>query len=194
MKIKENLINNKKSEMILSKFNLIEKIEQKGECNKESFIKLPNSKMKLYAFMGIINKVFFDTEEELNEYIRFKENDFGRAAIIDYLGAMAGRQDVVRVEYPNGETKFITAIDLDGYAIYNKEKSVQEQKPVWEFEYGDIREIYIAFKDRGISFANDLYKKEEELFYYIDECIKQTMNNQNDKQLRFQPKNKKAEQ
>jgi len=53
----------------------------------------------------------------------------------------------------------LTVCDRDGYGIYNEERSIYHGEFVWEYNNGDIKNMYSAFRDRGIVFENDIYGK-----------------------------------
>ena len=55
-----------------------------------------------------------------------------------------------------------TAVDEDGYGIYNNTRSVYRGEFIWEYNYGSIRDLYKPFKERGIDFVNDVYGKIDE--------------------------------
>ena len=124
-----------------------------------SIIYEPKSKMTIYGFLGIFNNQFFDKNEELIEYSKVADTFFGAFSRIDYLGTMDGHTDVIKIDFIGGSCKYYTVINHDGYAVLNKSKSTKENKPVWEFEYGNLSDIYLAFKKRGIVLENDIYKE-----------------------------------
>ncbi len=131
-----------------------------GEAKNINPLKeMPKSQMKLYGFSGAFNSVFFDSEEELIEWIKTHSTDFGNICVMDYLGTVAGRRDVIRLTYKNGKSVLYTACDEDGYAIYNEKRSIYKGEFVWEYNYGSISDEYAAFRDRGIVFENDVYGK-----------------------------------
>ncbi len=57
---------------------------------------------------------------------------------------------------------FYTAVDEDGYGMYNNERSIYRGEFIWEFNYGQIREFYTPFRERGIVFENDIYAKADD--------------------------------
>ena len=113
---------------------------------------MPQSQMRLYGFSGFIKSAFFDTEEELIEWIKNNNTSIGDVCIIDYLGNVAGRDDVIRLTYKNGKSDLCVACDEDGYGIYNNDRSIYKGVFVWEYNHGSISEMYSAFRDRGITF------------------------------------------
>lgn len=131
---------------------------------KDPLNSLPNPQMRLYGYSGVFENLFFDTEEELMEYLRVQNIQPNGKSVIDYLGNVLGRSDVIRLTDNNGKQTFYTAIDNDGYATYHHEKSMNKKEFIWEYNYGDLREIYSAFRSRGASFENDIYAKEDEYF------------------------------
>lgn len=131
-----------------------------GEAKNINPLKeIPKSQMRLYGFSGVFNSVFFDSEEELIQWIKTHSTDFGNICVMDYLGTVAGRRDVIRLTYKNGKSVLYAACDEDGYAIYNEKRSIYKGEFVWEYNYGSISDEYAAFRNRGIVFENDTYGK-----------------------------------
>lgn len=125
--------------------------------NVNPLTEIPDPQMRLYGFSGAFNSAYFDTEEELIEWVKNHNTDFGDVCVIDYLGNVAGRSDVIRKTYKSGKSNLYVACDEDGYGIYNFERSTYRGEFVWEYNHGSLREMYSAFRDRGISFENDIY-------------------------------------
>lgn len=123
---------------------------------------MPSPKMRLYGFLGGFKKVFFDTEEELLKYVKTYNIPYVSIGVIDYLGKVAGCSDVIRLTYKSGESVLYTSVDEDGYGKYNPERSIYRGEFIWEYQHGNIREMYSAFRDRGIVFENDTYAKIDE--------------------------------
>ena len=125
--------------------------------NVNPLTKIPESQMRLYGFSGAFNSAYFDTEEELIGWVKTHNTEFGDICIIDYLGNVAGCSDVIRETYKSGKSKLYVACDEDGYGTYNFERSIYRGEFIWEYNHGSLREMYSAFRDRGISFKNDIY-------------------------------------
>lgn len=125
--------------------------------NVNPLTEIPEPQMRLYGFSGAFNSAYFDTEKELIEWVKNHDTDFGDVCVIDYLGKVAGRSDVIRKTYKSGKSNLYVACDEDGYGIYNFERSTYKGEFVWEYNHGSLRKIYSAFRDRGISFENDIY-------------------------------------
>ena len=159
-----DIINSKKDEKHL---NMIQCID--GEPKNVNPLKeIPQSQMKLYGFSGIYKNIFFDTESELLEYVKNNKLGYGNVCIMDFLGNVAGCNDVIRLTYIDGNEELYTAVNEEGYGKYNSKRSFYKGEFVWEFNHGSIREMYSAFRDRGIVFENDVYAK-------IDEGYKRVM-------------------
>lgn len=120
------------------------------------------SQMKLYGYRGVFNSEFFDTDEELSEWMKTEKLGFGIKCIIDYVGNVAGRNDVLKITEIGGLTYLVTACDEDGYGIYNEERSNRCNTFIWEYYHGNLSSMYKAFRDRGIVFENDIYKEIED--------------------------------
>ena len=136
--------------------------------NVNPLTEIPQSQMRLYGFSGIFRSEFFDTEKELIEYVKNNKTGYGSICVMDFLGNVAGCSDVIRLTYKSGKEVLYAAVNEDGYGIYNLERSFYKGEFVWEFNHGSIREMYSAFRDRGIVFENDVYEK-------IDEGYRQLM-------------------
>ena len=142
--------------------DLLKKFVDGEPKNINPLTEIPEPKMRLYGFSGAFKSVFFDTEAELIEYIKTSDTTFGNVCVIEYLGYVAGRNDVIRVTYKDAESKLYTSVNEDGYGIYNDERSIYKGEYVWEYSYGSIREMYSAFRNRGIVFQDDTYAKIDE--------------------------------
>lgn len=125
--------------------------------NVNPLTEIPEPQMRLYGFSGAFNSAYFDTEKELIDWVKNHNTDFGDICVIDYLGKVAGCSDVIRKTYKSGKSNLYAACDEDGYGIYNFERSTYRGEFVWEYNHGSIRKMYSAFRDRGISFENDIY-------------------------------------
>ena len=146
--------------------DLMKKFTDGEPKNINPLKEIPNSQMRLYGFSGAFMKsVFCDTEEELKEKIKDLDPIFGgRIQIFDYLGEVAGRRDVIRVTNNDGRSFLYVAVDEDGYGIYNEERSIYRGEFVWEYNYGNLREMYSAFRDKGIVFERDIYAEIDERY------------------------------
>lgn len=147
---------------------LIKYFDRESE-NIDQLKDIPKSKMRLYGYSDTLygTRKYFDSEEELIKHIRNNDKQFTNIEIIDYIGNIAGRSDVIRVTSKNGIEKLYTVIDEDGYAICNVEKSLHEKEFIWEYNYGEIKEMYSAFRNRGIIFEDDKYGKLDEMYRRI---------------------------
>lgn len=115
--------------------------------------------MRLFCFPKTSEMLFFEAEEELIKYLKKYKEIPEDICVIDYLGKVAGRSDVIRETNRKGREIVYTAVDEDGYGIYNHQKSVSKGEFVWEYNYGSVSEMYSAFRDRGITFEDDIYAK-----------------------------------
>ena len=130
--------------------------------NINPLTEIPEPQMRLYGFSGAFKSAFFDTEAELIEYVKTHNTQFGSICVMEYLGNVAGRSDVIRLTYKSGKQVLYTSVNEDGYGIYNNERSIYRGEFVWEYSHGSISEMYSAFRDRGIVFEDDTYAKIEE--------------------------------
>lgn len=138
--------------------SIMKRITDGEPVNNNPLTRMPESEMRLYGIFG----TYFETQEELENYCQEKGYSLDKTCILDYLRSVAGRSDVIRITYKDGRSRLYTAVDEDGYGIYNHERSVYRGEFVWEYSHGKISEMYSAFRDRGIVFEDDIYGKIEE--------------------------------
>lgn len=185
-----DVLNNKKDEQQWDMKRYVD-----GEPkNVNPLTKIPESQMRLYGFLGIFKSAFFDTEEELIKYVKETELGIGSVCVIDYLGTVAERSDVIKLTYKSGKEVLYTAVNEDGYGIYNHERSVYRGEFVWEYNHGSLSEMYSAFRDRGIVFEDDIYAKIAEnnrrLFKMFDDTINEMGLTLTKKKINTNSKNK----
>ena len=149
----------KDDELMEHTASIIKRMCDGEPVNKNPLAEIPTPQMVLYGFSGAFKSVYFDTEVELEEYVRTNDTSFGNICVIEYLGNVAGRSDVIRKTSRNRKPLLFTACDRDGYGIYNEERSIYCGKFIWEYNNGDIKDMYSAFRDRGIVFEDDIYGK-----------------------------------
>jgi len=125
--------------------------------NKNPLTEIPTPQMRLYGFSGAFKSAFFDTEAELEEYLKTHDTSFGGTCVIEYLGNVAGRSDVIRKTSKNHKPMLLTVCDRERYGIYNEERSIYRGEFIWEYTDGNIKDMYSAFRDRGIVFEDDIY-------------------------------------
>jgi len=135
---------------------IIEIIDGKP-VNKNPLSEIPESDMRLYS----IGNDYFESIDELLEYCRKNHKTSEGLTILDYYKNLAGRSDVIRVQ--NNKTSIMySAVDEDGYGLYNNKRSIYKGKFIWEYNYGSIRNLYKPFKEREIDFVIDVYGKIDE--------------------------------
>jgi hypothetical protein len=126
---------------------------------------IPTPKVKLYGLEGFFKSIYFDTEEQLKEYLKcipIRLLEF--ISTIEYFEELAGRTDVVR-QTINGKSRLITALDKDAYGVYNEERSFHQGKFVWEVEYcaNYLDGMYTIFEQKGIVLKDNVYQKNRDL-------------------------------
>lgn len=150
-----------------------EKNEEKVENQEKSKIEMnnePELQLRIFAITNILYNIYFDKEEKLNKYIK-NNKGYGEKIIIDYLGHMSGRADVIKITYSDNSVKYFSEENDLGYMVYNQEKSISSGQDVWEYEYGDLKDIYNELKKRGIKLENDVYGRIDELFASVSDSF-----------------------
>lgn len=130
--------------------------------NVNPLSEIPIPEMRLY----FVDENYFESIDELLMYCRINKISTKGLNIIDYFRSLAGHSDVIRKS--NSETSMLyTAVDENGYGLYNNKRSIYRGEFIWEYNYGSIRELYKPFKERGVNFDNDVYGKIDERNLHI---------------------------
>lgn len=143
-------------------YSSIKKMIDGNPVNINPLSEIPVPEMRLY----FVDENYFESIDELLIYCRMNKLSTKGLNVIDYFRSLAGCSDVIRKS--NSETSMLyTAVDEDGYGLYNDERSIYRGEFIWEYNHGNIRRLYEPFKERGINFENDIYGKMEERNQYI---------------------------
>lgn len=130
--------------------------------NIDPLPELPIPEMRLY----FVDENYFESIDELLMYCRINKISTKGLNIIDYYRNLAGHSDVIRKS--NSETSMLyTAVDEEGYGLYNNKRSIYRGEFIWEYNHGSIRDLYKPFKEKGIVFENDVYGKIDENHKHI---------------------------
>ncbi|MCI8779018.1 MAG: hypothetical protein HFI87_07725 [Bacilli bacterium] len=135
--------------------NILKRMFYGEPVNKNPLTEIPKPEMVLYH----IHDHYFDTLDDLKKYCSSEGISFTDFDIVSYLRTCCGRSDVIMKKYHDDKIIFWTAVDEDGYSMYNIERSMYRGEFVWEYNHGNINYIYKLFRDRGIVFQNDIYAK-----------------------------------
>lgn len=136
----------------------------------------PKADMVLCGFSGVFTSAYFDTFKELELYIKDNDTSYGSICTIEYFRSLFGQSDVIKQSFDNGCNVFLSVSDVHGYLTYNYKESIKRDEDVWEYCNGSIRDIYSAFRDRGVVFEHDVYADtENKKFIKIINKIKKGM-------------------
>jgi hypothetical protein len=126
-----------------------------------SLIEFPESQMTLYGYKKGTVKYFFDTEEQRQEYIDKYPKDIAlKLFIVDFIGDMADRYNVIKYTENNGKPKFVAEKSIAFVDVYNEEESNKTGEFIWDMGLGSyvgISDIHTAFKLRGIELHQATY-------------------------------------
>lgn len=137
--------------------SLMKKMYYGKPVNINPLPELPAPEMRLWSIDGN----YFESLDKALRYCITNKISAKKLNVIDYYRNLAGRFDVIR-KSSNKTSILYTAVDRDGYGLYNNEISIYRGEFVWEYNYGSIRELYKPFKERGVNFENDVYGKIDE--------------------------------
>lgn len=134
-------------------------LNEKNRININPLKNIPKPLVRLYGFCGIYQNVYFPSEEELLEYINNNNTIYGDACILDYLGEVAGFDNVIRKTYDDGYFVLYCQLDEEKYAIYDYEKSVYYNKFIWNYVKGNLNEEYNSLMKYSDNLTKTLMKK-----------------------------------
>lgn len=117
------------------------------------------SKMTLYGITTKNGSVYFKNIDQLNNYLRTNHIIVAFKTKVEYMGNILNCIDVIKQTYEDGSYRYVSAMNDEGYMIYSFEQSKKENKPIWGYIPGDLREMYDAFKSNGIKLEDDTYGK-----------------------------------
>lgn len=109
--------------------NILKRFCDGEPVNKNPLTEIPQPEMQLYY----INGHYFDTLNDLREYCSSKGISMDDFDIVSYLRNCAGHSDVIMKKYRNGKIMFWTAVDEDGYGMYDNESSIYRGEFVWDY-------------------------------------------------------------
>ena len=132
--------------------------------NKDPLVDIPSPEVIIYC----VRNQYFLNKKDLEMYCASNNIPLTNSYSIEYYKSFAGRSDVIKI---NGS--YYTAVDEDGYGIYNHERSTRCGEHIWEFEYGNLRSEYQLLKDIGITLENDVYGEIDKRFDYLKEQLKE---------------------
>lgn len=136
---------------------------------------IPESKMTLYGYaVNVFMIRFFETMDELEIFLKEENMILEHYYILEYLGDMAGHEDVIRVTIRfkfGGEeqVKYYTPTHTEHYGVYNHERSIYCGRHVWEAQDGNyLKDFFDALKEHGLKMKHDYWAEEAAL---IDSMI-----------------------
>lgn len=122
--------------------------------------------MTLYGIDGFC---FMDKEDLLN-YCNELNINTENIYELNYFSTFGGKNDVIKKTDING-TDYYKIKDKNNYLVYVKE-SINFDKHLWETKTGDISNMYKCFRDKGITFIDDVSEKKESIFSKVKRKIK----------------------
>mgnify|MGYP004645582305 CR=1 FL=1 len=133
--------------------SLIRMIEE-NLGNIKTFPDLSMPEMRLY----FASDNYFESIDELLKYCRKGRNFEKEVGIIDYYRNFFGYSDVIRKS--NNETSVLyVAVSDDKYGLCNLKKGIDDGEFIWEYYYGNIKNLYEPFHERGIIFNHGVSAK-----------------------------------
>ena len=145
------------------------------EVGKDPLTDIPEPKMVLYG-TNIFSPYSFFTLGGLQDFLEEQGEEFEEYFVLEYLGDMAGREDVIRVTYidERGErVHYYTPTAAEHYGKYDHERSVYRGEHIWEGHDGNyLKEFFDMLKEHGLVMKNDYWAKEAALINWMCECAR----------------------
>ena len=104
---------------------------------------MPKNKGKSYGVSVDNVRIFFDNKSSLNKYIKLHAIDKSKSFKVELVNDNSEYDNVIRVISGNS-IELYSMIDSSSYFKHNREKSLERQRPIWEFKYGNISDYYEA--------------------------------------------------
>lgn len=148
------------------------------EVGKDPLINIPKPKMVLYG-TSIFSSCSFFTLGGLEDFLAEQGKELKEYYVLEYLGDMAGREDVIRVTYidERGErVSYYTPTSTEHYGKYDHERSVYRGEHVWEGHDGSFLERYFdVLKEHGLEMKNDYWEQEAALIDAMREWVQEEL-------------------
>ena len=119
---------------------------------------IPEMKLYIIDYFKVV-----DNEIDLINHILNNKVNKKYIRLLEYLRYFKGESDVIKITDLSNNIKYCSVMNNDYYVTYNEEESINNNTIVWNYELGDIRDLYNEFRKRGIVFENDIYKKIDEI-------------------------------
>lgn len=117
------------------------------------------SMMTLYSITTKNGSLYFNNKEQLDDFMKSRNITIGFKTKVEYMGNILNCIDVIKQTYEDGTYRFVSVANEEGYLFYDFEQSKKENKPIWLYLPGSLRDIYDAFKQNGIKLEDDTYQK-----------------------------------
>lgn len=93
---------------------------------------LPKAEVKLYAVGTGVDSHYFATATDRKKWLVDAKPKYSYNYTAEYLGNVAGKEDVIKETYENGDIRLLSIENSTEYDIYNFEKSKIKGKFVWD--------------------------------------------------------------
>lgn len=147
------------------------------EVGKDPLVDIPEPTTTLYGLVDIFASQFFETLEELKSFLKEHNGKLEEYYILEYLGDMAGRDDVIRITYKSNrgeQVQYYAPTSTEHYGVYNHQRSIYCGKHIWEGQDGNyLREFFDALKKHGLVMKNDYWAKEVALIKSMREYARE---------------------
>lgn len=120
----------------------------------------------LYVYFGEFSNNYFESEKECNDYYEKSSDPFAYVGVIEYFSQFEGKDDVIKLTYrEDNEYKECIISACDGVSYYAYQSNAYENSndtSHWQNVVGTAEWMYVAFRNKGIIFKNDIYAKARE--------------------------------
>ena len=100
-------------------------------------------KDKVYGVKIEGNRIYFDHRRDLKKYVSDHDLSLDDTFEVDYMGEYANNDNVIRIVKGNNITLY-KIVDETTCLKLDKERSLKQGEPIWEFGYKNVTGYYKA--------------------------------------------------
>ena len=100
-------------------------------------------KDKVYGVRLEDSKIYFDHKKDLKKYVNEHDLSLDDTFKVEYMGHCADNDNVIRIVKKDNITLY-KIVDEYTCLKFDKDRSLKQGEPIWEFSYGNITSYYKA--------------------------------------------------
>lgn len=120
--------------------------------------------LRIYIYKGTLVTRSFDTESDLINYINRHGDRYGTVCAVEYLGNVLRNEDVIRRINLDGSFEICAPYDEGSYSVLDLDRFNSTGGVMWSNFFGSLRTECTALKSFGVTFSNDVYPENADLY------------------------------